>query len=340
MKPFRTPGLFLALLCMGTWVRGFASSPPGTLQILKNSSKGSSKAYQGRIVSFIKEDNQSHMADVRIFFQPPDKYRREFVTPEEKMKKIVVSDGVTEWIYFPNKKVAWKGDSSKTYEKLLTDDQEWDLITKNYDLIQKPDGKVAGRDAWVIRVEPKTKGKPKRTLWIDKAESVILQSKDYNPDGSLTVQSHFTDIAFASGFPPGTFDLALSTDTQTKDHGMDPDFLSIKDLQGANGKSVLYPRSLPDGFVFESADKFPVKGHDVTHLRFTDGLNVLSLFESRFPIGSSTQIFSRDKSEPSLDHVGFSRTGKVIYWKKGKDHFILVGDLATATLRKIKDSIK
>ena len=78
---------------------------------------------------------------------------------------------------------------------------------------------------------------------------------------------------------------------------MTPDFLSIDEMEKATGRETELPAELPGGFAFESADYFDVGKDMVRHLRFTDGLAVLSVFLTdkpvRLPRGSAMQLNPR-----------------------------------------------
>ncbi len=59
---------------------------------------------------------------------------------------------------------------------------------------------------------------------------------------------------------------------------------AVEALNKATGDHSSLPLRLPGGFVFESADVFPVGKSKVRHARYTDGLTVISLFLTDRPV--------------------------------------------------------
>ena len=85
--------------------------------------------------------------------------------------------------------------------------------------------------------------------------------------------------------------------------------------------------SLRDGFIFESADFMHVKGGTVHQVRYTDGLCVLSLFETEKPTRSPT----RAKGD-TLDRNGMLEFAS---WSQKGHHYTLMGDVSHDLLQDI-----
>ncbi|MCB4757517.1 MAG: outer membrane lipoprotein-sorting protein [Elusimicrobia bacterium] len=310
------------------------------LRILQKASQFPSKPYRGAIVSKIQHGTKKQQVRATVQMESSQHYKKEYFAPDGKLDKIIFANQQEEWIYFPSKKMVWKGDLKKSQSKLLSENKEWELIAENYDLNLKPGENIAGRNTWVLDVKPKAKGKPYRTLWIDQDQYLILKSREYNPDGTLTIESAFEKIDFPAGLDAGAFNFRVPAGTHVQDHEFSPDFLSLEELKESGAHFPRMPEHLPAGFVFESADFFNVKSKEVSHLRYTDGLNVISLFESAYPVSTKTGAFQWEPSEFETATIGFSRAGKILYWQSGNRYFTLVGNLSSEALHKIAKSIK
>ena len=334
LKKLVQAGFIAAAILPALW-----AVTPDALLILRAASGGPPKPYQGRMISLITSGKQSHSSDVAVYARPPNSYKRDFFSPSEELEKVVVSDGETEWIYFPMKKMAWKGDSKKTQPRILSDEDVWILLSKNYNIQLRGSDQIAGRDTWVVQILPRDEGKPKRAVWIDKDEPVILQSKEYHPDGSLATQSHFVKIEFLDDLPEELFRFDPKNMT-VKEHGLDPDFLSMEELQKSGAGILRLPQKLPEGFIFESGNFFTFHGKEVTHLRYTDGLTVMSLFESSVPISSDDKTFNWKPFDLDRGTIGLSKAGKVIRWKSKGRYFALVGNLSAPALERVAKSLR
>lgn len=304
-------------------------------EILKNALESSGVIYRGRMISVTHSGEKTRVSEAVLSSGPNQTFRKEFLAPNGTVERLVVSDGETEWIYIPARRVVWQGNAKKTDSKALTPEEEWALLTKNYKVALAGEGRAAGQEIWTISLSPQGGGKTRRSLGIAKKAPVILTTREYNPDGTIAAQSDFTDIEFPSRLDPALFEFKAPQNTQVKDHGLEPEFLSWKEMKESGLKLGTIPASLPQGFVFESGDVLTVANKDVAHLRFTDGLIVLSLFESQDPFGRARAPWN---DEPEKD--GNTRTGHTIRWKSHNSYYILMGELPAPVLQTMAHSLK
>src|SRR5205823_2561510 len=108
--------------------------------------------------------------------------------------------------------------------------------------------------------------------------------------------SRFTRFEPQKALSRDLFQLTSDSGPNVDIHGLDPDFLSMEQLDHAMGKRSDFPAELMGGFVFESADFFDVGKEVVRHVRYTDGLTVVSLFQTDRPV----RLNGTGAAEPSL----------------------------------------
>ncbi len=337
MNGRRFIAIFLSVLILPIAVK---AADPNPIDLLKNISQGLSEPYRGRVISMINDGQRSNRSEAEVFFDSPNVYRREYMSAEGSPIKVVICDGQTEWIHFIEKKLAWKGGAVKRQSKLLPIDKEWELFMRNYRVLLKKGEVVAGRDTWHVDIMPNAPGKPKRLLLVDSVEPVILRSEEINPDGSIAVESQFENIDFNSVIDDSLFHPNFPQGVTVKDHGVAPDFLTLSEIEKSIGKKLGVPKELPDGFEFESGNLFHFKGKPITHLRYTDGLNIISLFQSETPINTKNRVFGWHGYEGLNGKIGFSRAGHVYHWRFGNRHYTLVGNISLAAMRKLARSLK
>lgn len=321
-------------------VRSVEAAYPDPLNVMRSASNFSSKPYRGKVVSTVRQGAKSRQFRSRIKMQSQQNYEKEFYDSSGRLERVVYSNQDSEWIYFSKSRMVWKGDAKKTHPKLIPEPAEWELIARNFNLELKPGQKVANRNTWLINVVPKVKGKPHRSLWVDQDQYVILKNKEFHPDGTWSAESAFEEIEFPENLEMDLSEFKVPAGCEVQNHGFDPDYLSLEEVR-QSGARTLMPKHIPQGFVFESADLFSAHGNEISHLRFTDGLNVLSLFESSAPVSTRTEELSWTPSSVVNNGVmGFSRAGKIMHWRSGSRYFTLVGNLSSGSLSRIAQSIK
>src|SRR5262249_39126937 len=141
------------------------------------------------------------------------------------------------------------GDAIKSYSKLMAPDQERSLLIKNYRLLVHDPESVAGRKAYVLELQPVVEGKPHQVLWIDRDAGVILENKRFLPRRSYAAQAAFTRFDLKEDLDDSLFTLVETSQTLPS-LGLEPDFMTLAELNKATGKSDLFPPELPAGFVF------------------------------------------------------------------------------------------
>src|ERR1035437_10283123 len=121
--------------------------------------------YQGHVTVTQWFGKQTRSEEMRVFVQPPDKIRREFLAPDGSITRVSVSDGDEESVFLVRAGKTIVGDAVRSYEKVLPPDLERDTLLSNYELSTSTADKVAGRSTWKLTMQPRLDGKPWQGLW-------------------------------------------------------------------------------------------------------------------------------------------------------------------------------
>lgn len=265
--------------------------------------------------------------------------RREVRGPKG-LETLVVSDGSVEWLYVPALKRAWKRPASDPFAKRFGPDEELDRLAENYEVKTRDGGEAAGGPAWLVELSPRQGGGVQRRLWLDKRSGVVVKSETLRPDGTLSAVMELDALklgAAADSFsfipPAGTAVIA----------GAEQDYLELDEAEETAGFAPRLPSSLPKGYVLESVDVIRRGKNNVVHSRFTDGLNVLSLFQAP----PKTRLGLRGRARKPIKVKGAQRAlttwtddGNVVGWTSRGERFILVGALPVETLRTTAESVQ
>lgn len=127
--------------------------------------------------------------------------------------------------------------------------------------------RVAGRSCQVMLLEPRDDYRYAYTLWFDRQTGLPLKSRIVNSNGSLVSMFVFSEIQIGKAPDAQLF----FNDMKGK---------SIQNASLDQSASVAWNVTPPPGFALmqEAVRALPGKQMPVTHLVFSDGLSVLSMF--------------------------------------------------------------
>jgi outer membrane lipoprotein-sorting protein len=315
-----------------------AAGTPDPVALLDSTLAPPAVPYQGRVTVTQWFGKQTRSEEMRVFVSPPDKIRREFLAPDGSITRVSVSDGDEESVFLVRAGKTLKGDAVRSYEKVLPPDLERETLLANYELSASTSDKVAGRTTWRLTMKPKADGKPWQVLWIDQDTKVVLRSRRYIPKRSSASRAQFDSFEPRKPQDDALFEVA-ATSGAIQARGLAPDFLTLDQLNQATGDKSRLPTRLPGGFVFESADVLPVHGRKVLHARYTDGLIVVSLFQTdrRVKIPKGGVISPGNASLPGP--LRASSAGKLIQWGGGRRYYTLMGDVSRELVADIIKSL-
>lgn len=341
MRTPRTPSssslLAAALLSA---VAAAAAPAPEPEALLDAALAPPSVAYQGRVTVTQWFGKQTRAEEMRVFVLPPDSIRREFLSLDGGVTRVSVSDGDVETMRLIRAGKVVKGDAVRSYEKVLSPALEREALLSNYEMVSSTGEKVAGRATWRLTMTPKTDGKPWQTLWLDQDTKIVLRSKRYLPKRPFASKAEFSTFEPRVRLDPALFVVDAATSNLVAPPSLAPDFLTLEQLNAATGDRASLPEKLPGGFIFESANVFPVGKSKVRHARYTDGLIVISLFMTdrrvRLPKGGIISSGASHLPGP----LRASRAGKLIQWGGGTRYYTLMGDVSRELLAEIVKSLR
>jgi outer membrane lipoprotein-sorting protein len=332
--------LVFALLAAALVGAARAEEAPSPEALLDAVLKPPKTAYHGHVMVTQWFGKQTRAEDMRVYFLPPDRMRREFLSPDGSVARVSVSDGDQESVHLVRSGKTVMGNAVRSYEKVLPAELEKETLLSNYELAVSTAEKVAGRPTWKLTMRPKADGKPWQTLWVDQATKIVLRTKRYLP------KRPFASLAQFSSFEPlGPHDAALfSVDDATagvvESRDLAPAFLTLAQLNEATGDPANLPERLPGGFIFESADVFPIGKEKVRHARYTDGLTVVSLFLTRRPVRLPKGGVIPAGAAHLPGPLRASSAGKLIQWGSGNRRFTLMGDVSRELVAEITKSLR
>jgi outer membrane lipoprotein-sorting protein len=327
------------LLAAGPGVRAArAAQAPEPAALLDAALAPPAVPYQGHVTVTQWYGKQTRSEEMRVFVSPPDKIRREFLSPDGTVTRVSISDGDQESVLLVRAGKTIVGDAVRSYEKVLPPDLERDTLLSNYELSVSTADKVAGRSVWKLTMQPKMVGKPWQVLWVDQDTKVVLRSRRYIPKRASASRAQFDSFEPRKPQDESLFVVADATGA-IEARGLAPQFLSIEQLNRIPGVKARLPATLPGRFVFESADVLPVAGRKVLHARYTDGLIVISLFQTdrkvRFPKGGIVPSGGVHLPGP----LRSSSAGKLIQWGGGERYYTLMGDVSKELIADIVKSL-
>lgn len=329
-----------AVLAASACVPAFAGETPSASVLLDSVLAEPAIPYQGRVLVTQWYGKQERTDEIRVFVMPPDRIRREFLAPDGSVTRVSVSDGDVETVRLLRAGKTVVGNAVKSYEKVLPRDLERDILMSNYELTVSTAEKVAGRTTWRLTMKPKMEGKVWQTLWVDAETKVVLRTRRFLPKRRFASSAQFVSFETVRKPDPALFEVDDATSGVIEARGLAPAFMDRDQLAKATGDATTLPEKLPGGFVFESADVFPIGKSQVRHARYTDGLTVLSIFQTdrkvRLPKGGVIPAGTAILPGP----LRASRAGKLIQWGGGNRYYTLMGDVSKELVADIIKSLR
>ena len=334
--------LLLSMAALPDQAAARPAPPPEALEVLRESLEPPDRPYAAELTVTRHEGAAGRAVSRRmaVRFSPPAFYRRELLGPSGEIQQLVVEDGKSEWIHDPARRKVWQGEPADALFKRFGPDEELDRLAENYVAAIAPGGRVAGRSCWRLELRSRSDAALARRLCIDRESFLVLRSDTFRPDGSLADSVRFTRLKLGVAPDPELFRFSPPAGSTVVKRG-EPDYLALDEAKAASGLDPRLPAWLPPGYVFESLDVIPKGRRSVVHYRFSDGINVISLFQC--PPRVRLDLGGRQRKRVSLAGGRGYRTqtaeGNVLAWISGGRRFVLVGPVSDATLERMAESV-
>ncbi len=310
-----------------------APSWAGPLDDLRAVLDGPSGPYRGEVtVTRGKVERR-----LRVSFAPPGRYRRERLGADGRPELVAVSDGKTEWVADLARSRAWRGPASGALDKISGPEEDFERLAENYD-VSEASGGALGRAARVFELRAKEGGVLRRRLWADPKTGIVLRSQSFRPDGALASEERFTRLELEAP-DPAAFRYSPPPGVVARER-LGRDYLGLDEAKAASGQEPRLPSWLPAGYSFESLDVLPRKRGNVLHYRFTDGVDVLSLFQcpKGVRLGFGKRPVEKMRLAGGPARRSWTRDGTVLSWENGR--MVLVGPLPDGILERVAESVR
>lgn len=326
----------LLIASLASWS---AAAPPAE-ELLRSGFSDAQAAYSAELMVTRYGGKGPLAKKVRVSFSPPAYYRREILAFDGSLERLIVSDGKEERSYDPRRRVVRESEALDPLYKRFGPEEEVERLMANYDASVGEGPQVAGRPTWFLELRPKAPGGGKRRFWLDRDGGLILRSENFHPEGSLASSMRVDRISRGRALRPEEFRLELPAGVK-KAERLKPDYLEIEEARGASGMEARVPAWLPSGYVFESLDVIRRGRKAIIHARFSDGVEVLSLFQCppRVRLGFGGRPRRRVKIGSLRGTATWTEEGNVLSWSSGGQRFVLVAPLEDETLRRVAASL-
>jgi outer membrane lipoprotein-sorting protein len=237
-------------------------------------------SYEGRQVTTYWRTGRT--VAVEVTHQAPDWVRMDYLSPTRLSGIVVLNDGRRQWVYDPITKTLRHHELPVRSASSQNATRAYQLLKRNY-LLSLPLAKtVAGRNAYVLDFRRKASGVSAERLWIDSATGLLLRTERYGESGAPTVTVAYTAINYHPALTAGTFTvpgmrgepgILIRPEAATKEQA-----IPLAAVGAQLGSHAEAPQVVA-GYKLVGAGTTAVSGRPVLHLRYSDGLNMVSVFE-------------------------------------------------------------
>ncbi len=334
------------LLTLSLFIPVSAAADRAAEDVLETTLETPDVAFEGHLTVVTRHGERRKEKSLTIAYAPPDRYKREVVDRYGFPLLTIISDGEEEWIYDRRRATAWRGEPADADYKLLDPDEELRLLKANYEFRLRDSERVAGRSCHVLEVRARAGGRLVRRLWVDREYGIVLQRASYLADGTEASRMRFNYVEIPADAEDWDFSFSPPAGVRTETNRLRPDYMEFDEAAFATDMMPRIPAWLPPGYLFESLNILPYKGATILHYRFTDGIDVLSLFQAprRARVRYEGSLVAPGTVPQSVALGGDSARlvltsdGKFLEWW-GDDHFVLLGRLGADAMRRVAQSL-
>ncbi|MFT4581784.1 MAG: sigma-E factor negative regulatory protein RseB [Gammaproteobacteria bacterium] len=200
-------------------------------------------------------------------------------------------------------------------------------LTKSYTFTVTGRGRIAGRNAVLVGIQPLEANRYAYQLWIDDEFKLLLKSVILNLNGELLEQVQFVQITINQEIPDDLLKTKIEGSEFTW-HTNSEDDNSAASVVETSGWAVNW---LPSGFHMRNHKVQTISDSDmpVSHMVYSDGLAMVSVFVEQLV-------------EDSKPLQGYSSMGAVNAFSRVSDNhqITVVGEVPLPTVRQIASSVE
>lgn len=247
--------------------------------------------FQGKLTLIFDSPRGHEASEALIYRVPPDKQRIEFTSPEEIKGIGEVIIGKERFPLPPMKRDGGPG-RPRFFPMPPPDIQDsipenMLILLNNYNIRLLEGGNIADRDTYLFEIEPKFAGRPSRKIWTDKQNGVILKMEHYNYQKKLQRLFVYSAISYNPNIDMNIFRKPENLPPQREQNRKEiwnyrQGKVNLENIREETKMNLIIPEQISSGFVLQSIDLIEFRNFRNVHLKYTDGLTALSIFQSPF----------------------------------------------------------
>ena len=296
--------------------------------------------FRGRRV--ITNWRTGHSTSVIVSHQAPDLRRIDWLAPDSQRGRSFVTDETQEWQFDPRRSVLQHWQLAPGTAAAADAAVSYDLLRQNYVLATLPQTRTAAeRKVFVLILTRKAEHTTARKLWVDAGTGLVLKEEKFGEEGKLVATVSYTDITFHPRLARDTFNLerlAARPGIRRVEEAVSSETPLARSAIRTRFPNALVPNDLA-GFRLISASRGTADRRPRLHLRYSDGLTIVSLFEqprlqlsrpTRVPTGWRPTLIGRTTGHFSR------RLYPTLNWDQGAFNLTLMGETETSEARLLR----
>lgn len=312
-KKILFPLIVVLSLAISFNIKSQSLTPEEAFQKILNSF--SSVDFKGKLMFISYGPEDGPVREALIIKKAPDKSRIEFISPKEIKGSGMITNGKERWPIFNEAQAGRRDHPPRPEDKDRKTDfpsrsrrpppgpppdgmmedfpyKNIQFLLKNYNIRILNGGNVADRNTYLLELESKISPRPSRKLWIDKEKGVILKMEKYDSQkrlrgffvySEINYDPKIDDSVFRGG-PPKIMGVFKQRDGRGREEiwNNEQGALDTERVIKKSEMNLSLPERLPAGFVIESVTVLKFGERKTVHLKYTDGLAIISAFQSLY----------------------------------------------------------
>ncbi len=270
--------LFLAAWGLSTHAAG--TNPPAAVNWLKKAARAPTRvSYKATELLLTRDHSGTQRQEARVMHLAPHDTRWEYLTAKGETERVVGDNNHYHWQYLPkDKEVIFSPHISIDHE--LWEQKHLDDLVENYVVSDAGEQTLENRRARLLTIAPRPKHLgPAKRLWVDTETGLILRSEVTFADGKTKLTTALQNLRLAEK-PSAAVFLPPSNAKRQRVIYNHVAVLPLGSLARQWKHPLLTARYLPAGYELESARLVRQSRSAFVYLRYFDGLNTISLFQS------------------------------------------------------------